>query len=124
MMNTYSFPLSTLGLPNLMIQTSDGKRPVNISEIVFLESARNYTFAYLTDGSRVITSKTIGIFESPFAKHGFIRINKSIIANLSYITESCKNEGYAIRLLNGQWHTCSRRRTSKVKKVIKQLKTL
>ncbi|RDB05832.1 LytR/AlgR family response regulator transcription factor [Runella aurantiaca] len=123
-MNTHLLPLSNLGLPNLMIQTPDGKRPVHISEIVFLESARNYTFAYLADGTRLITSKTIGLFELPFAKHGFIRINKSIITHLSYITESCKNDGYAIRLRNGQWHTCSRRRTPKVRKVLKQLKTL
>lgn len=119
-MNTHFLPPTTNLLPRLILQTSEGKRAIAPAEILYLESCRNYTFVYLSDGSRMITSKNLGTFEIPFENHGFVRINKSIIANLSYIQDSTKENGYSIQLPNGQWQKCSRRRISAVKKSLKK----
>ncbi|NBB19106.1 hypothetical protein GVN20_07050 [Runella sp. CRIBMP] len=122
-MNTQPYFFNTL--PSLRIQSSDGKQTVDTAQILFLEACGNYTFLHLVTGSRLIASKNVGLFEAPLAQFGFIRLNKSIIVNLSFVKDTCyKDQEFAIKLINDQWYNCSRRKTPKVKKLIKQSKTL
>ena len=113
-MNTQPPPYLHTGLPKSMLI---GKA-TQISDIVYLESSRNYTFIYFSDGSRQLASKTLGVFEMPLTAFGFVRISKSIIANLAYIKENCGGEVCSVLLSNGSWYQCSRRKSSKVRQAI------
>ncbi len=121
-MNTQPYFFSTL--PFLRIQSSEGKQTVDTTEILFLEGYGNYTFIHLVNGSRLIASKNVGMFEAYLTQFGFIRLNKSIIVNLSFISDTCyNNREFMIKLTNDQWYNCSRRRASIVRKAVKQSHT-
>ncbi len=113
-MNTQPPPYLSTGLPKSMLMDQG----TQISDIIYLESSRNYTFVYFADGSRQLVSKTLGAFEIPLTAFGFVRISKSIIVNLACIKESCGGDVCSVLLSNGSWYLCSRRKSPKVKKVI------
>lgn len=121
-MNTQPYFFSTL--PFLRIQSSEGKQTVDTTEILFLEGYGNYTFIHLVNESRLIASKNVGMFEAYLTQFGFIRLNKSIIVNLSFISDTCyNNREFMIKLTNDQWYNCSRRRAPIVRKAVKQSHT-
>ena len=114
-MNTQPPPYLSTGLPKSMLMGQS----TQVSDIIYLESSRNYTFIYFADGSRQLVSKTLGAFELPLTALGFVRISKSIIANLAYVKESCGGDVCSVLLSNGSWYLCSRRKSPKVKNAIK-----
>ena len=93
-------------------------KAIQISNIIYLESSRNYTFIYFADGSYKLVSKTLGIFEITLTTFGFVRINKSVIVNLAYIKASCNGNVCSVLLSNGSWHLCSRRKSPEVRQAI------
>ncbi|MEZ4987023.1 MAG: LytTR family DNA-binding domain-containing protein [Saprospiraceae bacterium] len=60
---------------------------INEEEILYAEAAKGYTVLYLLDDSKIVISRNIGeVNELLSEKRGFMRIHKSYIANLMYIS--------------------------------------
>jgi len=51
-------------------------------QVIYAKSDVNYTWLYLTDGSRYLSSKPIGYYEETLKKDNFIRIHRSYLINL------------------------------------------
>ncbi len=85
-----------------------GNKPFNLpaEEVVFLESKTNYTLINCKSGKKFLSSRTLKIHENRL--QSFIRINRSILLNKSYII-GLRN-GSIIYINTGQNFKISRRR--------------
>lgn len=70
---------------------------VAMKDIVRLEADRNYTIVYLNTQRRIVVSRPLSEFESMLNMDVFVRVHKSHIINLNYMSGYvCEEAGYAI----------------------------
>jgi len=58
--------------PRLQLQ-----QPIYIGEILWLEGMGNYTMVYLEDGNKILSSKTLQLFNRILPDDTFLRVNKN-----------------------------------------------
>lgn len=75
------------------IPESDGVRFVAIDQIVRCESDGNYTLIYLKDKTKILSSKTLGDYETMFVPNDFFRVHRSHLVNMPHIKKYVKGEG-------------------------------
>ena len=80
--------LKKVGIPD-----GDGLIFINLSDIIRCESDGNYTFFILTNGKKIIASRTLGEYEQMFAEDNFFRIHRSHLVNLQHVKKYIKGEG-------------------------------
>lgn len=103
-----------------MIQETEiclgAKKKLNPSAILMLKSEANYTNVYLVDGSKFLSSITLGILEKRLKKFNFIRPNRSVLVNQQFIealnTKIYAENGPFIRLFNNIIIPIARRKTA------------
>ncbi len=61
------------------------KMKVSPSAVLMLKSDANYTYVYLVDGTKFLSSITLGVLEKRLKAFQFIRPNRSILINKLYI---------------------------------------
>lgn len=98
--------------PRLQLQ-----RPIYIEEILWLEGMGNYTMVYLEDGNKVLSSKTLQLFNRILPDDTFLRVNKNRLITTKSIDywEQFGSRTLNIKLLNGELLKVSRRRIRFVK---------
>jgi DNA-binding LytR/AlgR family response regulator len=74
---------SSLILP---LWASYRREKIPFEHIIWLKSSRNYTIFLLSDGRKLMSSKTLGKYEKELPE-GFIRVHRSFIVNREYITQ-------------------------------------
>lgn len=97
-------------LEKIALASMEGLQFVNLDEIMYCESQDNYTQFFLTDGRRIMVSKTIKFFEEMLDQAKFFRVHRSNIINLRYIDKYVKGEGGFVVLKQGARIPVSRRR--------------
>ncbi len=81
----------------ISIATLEGYSMVELDTVLYLESQNTYTNFFLTDGTKILSTKNIGFFEEVLLDEPFLRIHNSCIVNLSKVTKYVKaDEGYVI----------------------------
>jgi two-component system LytT family response regulator len=70
----------------IVLKTTERIQVVNISDIIFCKSDNSYTVFYLKDSNRIVVSKVLLKFENILKEHGFIRVHKSFLVNLDFIS--------------------------------------
>lgn len=90
---------------------------VRSSEILMLKADINYTHILLEDGSTILSSRTLGIFEKRLYSYSFFRPNRSVIINLNYMA-SFQKESFTIKMDNDELIIISRRRAKQFLKRI------
>lgn len=55
------------------------------SHIVYIKAEEAYSWIYLKDGSRYLSTKTIGYYERFFSDDPFYRIHRSYLINLKHL---------------------------------------
>lgn len=80
-------------LKKIVLKTSDRIYLVNVKDIVRCEAENNYTNFYLTNGNKIMVSKTIKTYETLLADHEFLRVHQSHLVNLNYIQHFDKPDG-------------------------------
>lgn len=82
-----------------------------LSDVVYLESSRNYTFLILTNGKRLLLSKTMGALWQCLPPQQFLRISRTHVINIYYLRGIClKNEIPLALLKTNEELPVSRRR--------------
>lgn len=82
--NLESQPVGT----NLSMRVAGKRNMVNLSDILYLKSAKNYTIFKLADGREIISSKTLRIFEEELDEIiNFVRLHRSYIINLEHVKD-------------------------------------
>jgi len=77
----------------LVLKTQESVHVVELEEIIRCESSRNYTVFYLTEGKKILVSKTLKDFETILAPHHFLRIQQSHLINLNFVDRYDKANG-------------------------------
>ncbi len=84
---------------------------IDINEIMYLESESNYTVIHTSDEHKTIASQTLNTVHSNINYERFIRVNRSNILNIEYVsTFGLENNKLIVKLENGQQFVASRRR--------------
>ncbi|HEY0678896.1 MAG TPA: LytTR family DNA-binding domain-containing protein [Chitinophagaceae bacterium] len=102
----------------LAIPTNDGARFVAPEELIRCEGERNYTWFFLTNNRKHLSSKTIKEYQDILEKQGFLRIHKSHLVNKKYV-EYYLGEG-AVLLKDKTRLPVSRQRKEEVMRLLGQ----
>jgi two-component system LytT family response regulator len=70
------------------------------TQILYIEACESYSWIYLRNGSRMLSSKTIGAYEEFFSEDNFTRIHRSYLINLSHL--KCYEPRYRLVHLKGE----------------------
>ena len=92
------------------ITDTEGFRLVDVDRVVRLEAASNYTNFLLADGSRIVTSHTLGEYEELLEEHGFCRIHQSHIVNMRHVKRYKRTNGGTVVMSDGEKLSLSRKR--------------
>jgi DNA-binding LytR/AlgR family response regulator len=80
-------------------------------EVILFEADINYTIIHLIDGSKIISGYTLKFVAERLSEQPFIRINKSYLINVTYISDfTLSKEGAYVKLFDGREMQVSRRR--------------
>jgi len=84
---------------------------IHLDEVAYIESDGVYSVFYLVDGSKVISSRNLGVFESRLSSYNFYRIHHSVIVNVDQIATVEKGPNPVVRLKGSRIeHPISRRK--------------
>jgi len=89
-------PKNRLALP-----TAEGVYIVDKSTIIRVEAMSNYSVFLLTDHKKIVVSKTLKEYEAVLDDSHFMRVNRSVIVNLDFVTKYRKGDGGTLELSDG-----------------------
>ncbi|GAB3426967.1 LytR/AlgR family response regulator transcription factor [Niabella aquatica] len=69
-------------------------RLVRVTDIVRCESENSYTFFYLENEERILSTSPILYYEELLSGYGFLRCHQSHLVNKKYVKSFIKNDGY------------------------------
>ncbi|MCP9756590.1 LytTR family transcriptional regulator [Lacihabitans sp. CCS-44] len=98
----------------------DRKQSVFSKDVVFLRANINYTEIHLKCGKKYVLAKTLKEFYKEFEQFGFFRINRSIVVNMKYITNT-DAQYQSLKLKNQLSLNISRRRRDDFKESLGRL---
>lgn len=73
---------------------------VELDDILWLQADINYTIIHLKSGGNVTIAKTLKLFEDYLDPEKFIRISRSAMVNINYITKFNKHNSLQITLID------------------------
>ena len=101
------------------IATNNGYEFVDLSNIVWCKSDNTYTTFYLTDKSKIMSSRNLGYYEELLTRNNFCRIHHSIIINMQQIKSYVKGKGgYVIMTDDTELELSQRRKSDFLKKLM------
>ncbi|MFM7661739.1 MAG: LytR/AlgR family response regulator transcription factor, partial [Bacteroidota bacterium] len=62
---------------------------------------KNYTFFFLTNGKKILVSKTLKEFELLLTGHNFFRIQQSHLININFVDRYDKFDGGSVIMKDG-----------------------
>lgn len=75
---------------------------VEVKDIIYCESAGNYTSFYFSGGKKIVSSKTLGFYEELLPPEKFYRIHNSHLINTDYLEQYIKGgRGGTVVMKNG-----------------------
>jgi len=102
------------GFNRIALHSFDGISIVNIDEILRCESSANYTTFKLRNQPDILVTKTLKEFDDILTPHHFLRVHKSHLINLAYVTTYLKGDGGWIKMVDGSTVEVSRRKREQV----------
>ncbi len=117
-LNTDSTLFNKIALP-----TATGYELEKISNILYCEGDGNYSKVATLQNKEIVVSKTLKYLESILPTSVFVRIHKSTLVNLNYITSYSRVNGYSITMSSGKKFDVSFRKNDEFLSSILQKKT-
>ena len=103
----------------LALSTSEGVFFYLPSEIIRCEGESNYTTFHFKEAKPMMVSHTLKDYESILTDYGFVRVHKSHLVNMKYVSRMDR-DGF-LWLQNGQTIPVSRRRKEEVMSFLKKV---
>ncbi|HNW52164.1 MAG TPA: LytTR family DNA-binding domain-containing protein [Prolixibacteraceae bacterium] len=113
--------LSQKSKQRLALPTLEGLEFINMDEIVYCESDSNYTTFHLNYNRKLMVSKTMKEYEELFPEETFMRIHKSYIVNLLFVSKYLKGDGGDVVLSDGTLLPVARLRKERLLDRLKML---
>jgi two-component system LytT family response regulator len=83
-------------------------------QILRCQSENAYTYVYLSDGTKILITKSLRDFENLLTDHGFLRTHQSHLVNRKYVRSLLKRDGDSLLLTDGTIIPISTRQKSEV----------
>lgn len=94
----------------IALTASDHLVFVETDKIIYCESDSNYTIFFLSDGQKIIVSKTLKDVEEILDGSDFFRIHASYLINMKHVTKFTRGDGGYVVMSNNQHITVSRKK--------------
>lgn len=101
-------------LDRITVPTAEGYHVLSPEEIIRCESDGNYTRFHLSNGDRVVASRTLKEFEGQLIHFGFMRVHLSHLVNMARVRRYLHRDGGTLVLQDGQEVPVSHRRRQEV----------
>ena len=88
------------GIEKISVSTADKIIFINIADIIYCEASGAYTNIHLEGDKNILTSRTLGDFESQLGKQNFFRIHHSFLFNLNRVKEFQRYKGIYVLMEN------------------------
>jgi len=98
----------------IALRTSEKIYLLEVNNIIRCEADRSYTYFFVNEQKKHIVSQPMKEFEEMLKEHGFVRIHKSHLINMSYIDSFDKADGGYIILKDKTEIPVSRRKKSEL----------
>ena len=85
----------------IILSTQEMMRIIELSDIIRCEADVNYTRFYIKESDQLLISRTLKDFEEELADCHFMRVHKSHLINMQFVTGYDKREGGAVVLADG-----------------------
>ncbi|NOR86744.1 MAG: response regulator [Bacteroidales bacterium] len=79
--------------PKMIIPSTEGLHIIKINDIIRCEASDVYTYFYLTNGKKLIASKSLNNYEKLLSDICFVRIHSKHLINLRYLVQYVKGKG-------------------------------
>jgi hypothetical protein len=91
-------------LERILVKTKQQIKIIPVNDIIYLRSEGDYVMIITGDG-KYLKEQTMKYFESHLPKSMFIRVHRSYIVNIEYISaiESYGKQNQQVLLKNGEW---------------------
>lgn len=106
------------GFKRLALSAAEGVTIVDVKDVIRCESSVNYTHFIISDGNKVLVSKTLKEFDEMLSQHGFFRVHKSHLVNLNHIKKYIKGEGGWVIMADDSKIEVSRRKKDALLKAL------
>lgn len=91
-------------------------KTLNLDAVSHLEADSNYTCLTMRDGSKRVSSYNLQVFDKIFTKRNFIRINRSLMVNISFVKKHISIQGKEyLQLKNNDTVIIPRRKAERLK---------
>jgi two-component system LytT family response regulator len=94
----------------IALTTTDHLIFIETEKIIYCESDSNYTIVFLSNGEKVIVSKTLKDVEEILDGSDFFRIHASYLINMKHVTKFTRGDGGYVVMSNNQHITVSRKK--------------
>jgi two-component system LytT family response regulator len=91
----------------IAVKDATGTRFIEMGNIVRLQADSNYTLIFLTDKTKVMTTRTLKDYEDILSDYGFFRVHNAHLINLDFV-EKFFRDSDAVELSNGNTIEVSR----------------
>jgi two-component system LytT family response regulator len=99
----------------IAVHVSDKVKIINTADVLYIEADGRYATIVTRADERFSTAKILKDFEDYFGENSpFVRVNKSFLANTSYIKSYSKGEPFMIELAGGTVFEVPRRKKAEV----------
>lgn len=105
----------------IVLPSQGGYQFVKVPEIVRCEADSNYTLFHLTDGRKILASKTLKLVEELLGDRDFFRIHQSHLINLRHVVRYVKGRSGQVEMDDGSLLDVSVRRKAALLDKIKSL---
>lgn len=106
--------------PKITIKTVDGINVINLREIQFIQSHKNYS-VFHNGCEEIISSKSLGDYEILLKDFGFIRIHRSTLVPISQIKELKRGRNWTITLNSNQKLEVARNKHEELSQILNML---
>ncbi|MEZ4828114.1 MAG: LytTR family DNA-binding domain-containing protein [Bacteroidia bacterium] len=85
----------------VVLPVLDGFEVVQVKDIIRCQANGNFTDFFLTSGAKKMICRTLKFYDNILSELGFVRVHKSHLVNVEYITGYKKGKGGQVTLSNG-----------------------
>jgi two-component system, LytTR family, response regulator len=94
----------------IALTSSDHLVFVDTSDVIYCESDSNYTTFFLTNGEKVVISKTLKDVEEMLDQEDFFRIHASYLVNMKHVSKFTRGDSGNVVMSNNQHLAVSRKK--------------
>ena len=87
-------------MQKLAIPLVEGYQFIDLNNILYFESNANYTYIYLVDNTKIISSKHLGYYEENLKWEAFLRVHNSFIINLTKVSKYIRGDEAYMMMFN------------------------